>query len=64
MVKLIMKNNIPKDTEVLILEAEKANKLEKFDKKVNKKDEINHFYSIEEILEATKNISEEIWKDK
>lgn len=59
-----MKNNIPKDTEALILEAEKANKLEKFDKKVNKKDEINHFYSIEEILEATKNISEEIWKDK
>ena len=59
-----MKNNIPKDTEALILEAEKANKLEKFDKKVNKKDEINHIYSIEEILEATKNISEEIWKDK
>ena len=64
MVKLIMKNNIPKDTEVLILEAEKANKLEKFDKKVYQKDEINHIYSIEEILEATKNISEEIWKDK
>tara|TARA_B100000401_G_scaffold174650_1_gene117216 strand:- start:115 stop:294 length:180 start_codon:yes stop_codon:yes gene_type:complete len=59
-----MKNNIPKDTEALILEAEKANKFEKFDKKVNKKDEINHIYSIEEILEATKNISEEIWKDK
>ena len=59
-----MKNNIPKDTEALILEAEKANKSEKFDKKVNKKDEINHIYSIEEILEATKNISEEIWKDK
>ena len=59
-----MKNNIPKDTEALILEAEKANKLEKFDKKVKKKDEINHIYSIEEILEATKNISEEIWKDK
>ena len=59
-----MKNNIPKDTETLILEAEKANKLEKFDKKVKKKDEINHIYSIEEILEATKNISEEIWKDK
>ena len=59
-----MKNNIPKDTEALILEAEKANKLEKFDKKVYKKDEINHIYSIEEILEATKNISEEIWKDK
>ena len=64
MVKLIMKNNIPKDTETLILEAEKANKLEKFDKKVYQKDEINHIYSIEEILEATKNISEEIWKDK
>ena len=64
MVKLIMKNNIPKDTEALILEAEKANKFEKFDKKVHKKDEINHIYSIEEILEATKNISEEIWKDK
>ena len=59
-----MKNNIPKDTEALILEAEKANKLGKFDKKVHKKDEINHIYSIEEILEATKNISEEIWKDK
>tara|TARA_B100001741_G_scaffold201855_1_gene166611 strand:- start:183 stop:362 length:180 start_codon:yes stop_codon:yes gene_type:complete len=59
-----MKNNIPKDTEALILEAEKANKLEKLDKKVHKKDEINHIYSIEEILEATKNISEEIWKDK
>ena len=59
-----MKNNIPKDTEALILEAEKANKLEKFDKMVHKKDEINHFYSIEEILEATINISEEIWKDK
>ena len=59
-----MKNIIPKDTEALILEAEKANKLEKFDKKVKKKDEINHIYSIEEILEATKNISEEIWKDK
>ena len=59
-----MKNNIPKDTETLILEAEKANKLEKFDKKVYQKDEINHIYSIEEILEATKNISEEIWKDK
>ena len=28
-VKLIMKNNIPKDTEALILEAEKANNLEK-----------------------------------
>ena len=59
-----MKNNIPKDTEALILEAEKANNLEKSYKKVNKNDEINHIYSIEEILEATKNISEEIWKDK
>jgi len=59
-----MKISIPKDTEALILEAEKASKLEKFDKKVHKKDEINHIYSIEEILEATKNISQEIWKDK
>ena len=32
-----MKNNIPKDTEALILEAEKANKLEKFDKKGKEK---------------------------
>ena len=59
-----MKNIIPKDTEALILEAEKARKLEKFDKKLNKKDKINHIYSIEEILEATKNISKEIWKDE
>ena len=59
-----MKNNIPKDTEALILEAEKANNLEKSYKKANKKDEISHIYSIEEILEATKNISKEIWKDK
>ena len=59
-----MKNNIPKDTEALILEAEKASRLEKFDKKVKKKDEITHIYSIDEILEPTKNISEDIWKDK
>tara|TARA_B100001029_G_scaffold11156_1_gene7581 strand:+ start:253 stop:432 length:180 start_codon:yes stop_codon:yes gene_type:complete len=59
-----MKNSIPKDTEALILEAEKASRLEKFDKKVKKKDEITHIYSIDEILEATKNISQEIWKDK
>tara|TARA_Y100000768_G_C23645870_1_gene526271 strand:- start:315 stop:494 length:180 start_codon:yes stop_codon:yes gene_type:complete len=59
-----MKISIPKDTEALILEAEKASKLEKFEKKRDNKDKFNHIYSIEEILEATKNISKEIWKDK
>ena len=36
----------------------------KFKKKNKKKDNFNHFYSIEEILEATKNIDQELWKDK
>tara|TARA_B100001029_G_scaffold167473_1_gene160703 strand:+ start:603 stop:788 length:186 start_codon:yes stop_codon:yes gene_type:complete len=57
-----MKINIPKDTEAIILEAEKANKIEIFQKKNKKFKEITHIYSIEEILEATKNIDQEIWK--
>tara|TARA_Y200000002_G_C22493643_1_gene584097 strand:+ start:204 stop:386 length:183 start_codon:yes stop_codon:yes gene_type:complete len=60
----MMKNSIPKDTEALISEAEKSNQLSKFHKKNKKKDNFNHFYSIEEILEATKNIDQELWKDK
>ncbi len=57
-----MKNNIPKDTEVLILEAEKANQKDQLvDNKKNK--ESIGAYSLKEILEATKNIDPEIWKD-
>tara|TARA_B100001029_G_C14974909_1_gene402472 strand:+ start:108 stop:272 length:165 start_codon:yes stop_codon:yes gene_type:complete len=51
-----MKSSIPKTTEKIILEAEKA-----VSKENNKK---NSNFSIKEILEATKNLYPEIWEDK
>ena len=58
-----MKNKIPKETEALIVEAEKSIYVKK---PLSNKEEIkkmNGCYSIKEILEATKNIEPDIWKN-
>ena len=57
-----MKNNVPKDTEALILEAEKAYQKDQLINNKKNKESIG-IYSVKEILEATKNIDPEIWKD-